>query len=69
MPRWRKRLTAAIFLVLLVLAIVFRDGLAGALFAYVIIQGGLLFLFRSYASSDLAETFQEDGKNVKGWRS
>ena len=68
MPVWRKRLTAIIFLVLLVLAIVFRNSLAGALFAYALIQGILLFLFRGYASSDLAETFQEDGKNVKGWR-
>ena len=68
MPVWRKRLTAIIFLVLLVLAIVFRNGIAGALFAYALIQGILLFLFRGYASSDLAKTFQEDGKNVKGWR-
>ena len=69
MPRWRKKLTVVIFLALAVLAFLFRNGLAGALFAYALIQGILLFLFRGYASSDLAETFQEDGKNVKGWRS
>ena len=68
MPAWRKKLTVIIFVALGVLAFLFRNSLAGALFAYALIQGLLLFLFRGYASSDLAETFQEDGKNVKGWR-
>ena len=33
-----------------------------------LIQGFLIYLFGYFASSDLAKTFEEDGKNVKGWR-
>ena len=69
MPTWRKILFAGIIVALVVLSIVFWGTMAGACFLIILIQSFLVFLFNKYGSSDLAKTFQEDGKNVKGWRS
>lgn len=69
MRHLRKKIFVAILVVLGVLAFIFRHSMAGPVLTYIIGQSFMFYLFRTYASSDLAETFQEDGKNVKGWRS
>ena len=68
MPTWRKVLFISILVTLLVLTIVFWDTMAGVICVILLIQSIMTYLFNRYASSDLAKTFQEDGKNVKGWR-
>ena len=68
MSTWRKILFASIIIALIVLTIVFWGTMAGACFLIILIQSFQVFLFNRYASSDLSETFQEDGQNVKGWR-
>ena len=68
MPTWRKILFAVIIIALIVLSIVFWGTMAGACFLIVLIQSFQVFLFNKYGTSDLAKTFQEDGKHVKGWR-
>ena len=69
MRHLRKKIFIAILVILGVLAFLFRESIAGPCLAYIIIQSIMFYLFRTYASNDLAETFQEDGQNVKGWRS
>lgn len=68
MSSWRKKIFGLILVVLLVLSIVFWGTMAGACCIIALIQSFQVFLYNNYASSDLAKTFQEDGKNVKGWR-
>ena len=68
MPTWRKILFAVIIIALIILAIVFWGTMAGACFLIALIQSFQVFLFNKYGTSDLAKTFQEDGKHVKGWR-
>ncbi|MBQ2245082.1 MAG: hypothetical protein II320_04495 [Oscillospiraceae bacterium] len=68
MSSWRKKLFWVIILALLVLSIVFWGTLAGGVFVITLIQSFQVRLFSNYASSDLAKTFEKEGKNVKGWR-
>lgn len=68
MHPWRKTLFGLILLALLVVTIVFWDTLAGACSLIVLIQSIQVYLYNHYASSELAKTFEEDGKNVEGWR-
>lgn len=68
MRLWRKRLFGLILVLLLVLTIVFWETMAGACFLIALIQSIQFYLFKSYASEDLAKTFEEDGKHVNGWR-
>ena len=68
MPTWRKILFTLIIIALVVLTIVFWGTMAGACFLIVLIQSFQVFLFNKYGTSDLAKTFREDGKHVKGWR-
>lgn len=68
MSSWRKKLFGLIIVALVVLTIVFWGTMAGACFLIALIQSFQVYLFNSYASSDLAKTFEETGKNVKGWR-
>ena len=68
MPTWRKILFALIIVALIVLAIVFWGTMAGACFLIILIQSFQVFLFNKYGTNDLAKTFREDGKHVKGWR-
>ena len=68
MSSWRKRVLGLIFLSLLVLTIVFWGTLVGACSIFILIQGIQAYIFSSYASADLAKTFDENGRNVEGWR-
>ncbi len=68
MSSWRKKLFVGILLALVVLTIVFWGTMAGACFIIALVQSIQFYLFSYYASSDLAKTFEEDGKHVKGWR-
>ena len=68
MSSWRKKLFGLIILALLVLTIVFWGTMAGACFVIILIKSVGVYVFNQYASSDLAETFQEDGEHVEGWR-
>ena len=69
MSPWRKKLFGLILVVLLVLSIVFWGTMAGGCCLIALIQIPQVYMFNKYATSDLAKTFQEDGQNVKGWRS
>jgi hypothetical protein len=53
---------------LLVLTIVFWGTPAGACSIIVLIQSFQVYLYNHYASSELAKTFEEEGKHVEGWR-
>ena len=64
----RKILFGLVVLVLLAVTIIFWGTLVGGCAIFALIQGIQMFLFGSYANSDLAETFNENGKNVEGWR-
>ena len=68
MPTWRKILFALIIVALVVLTIVFWGSMFSACCIICLILSFQAFLFNKYASSELAKTFQEDGKHVKGWR-
>lgn len=68
MSSWRKKLFGLILVALLVATIVFWGTMGGACCLIALIQSFQIFLYNNYASSELAKTFQEDGKNVKGWR-
>ena len=68
MSSWRKTLFILVLVALLVLTIVFWGTIAGGCFVIAFIQSFGVYVFNKYASSDLAETFQEDGEHVKGWR-
>ena len=68
MPTWRKRLFIIAIIVQLVLAIVFWGTIFGGIFVLTFIQSFGVMLFNKYACSDLAKTFAEEGKHVKGWR-
>lgn len=68
MSSWRKKLFVLILVALLVMTIVFWGTIAGACCIIILIQSFQVYLFNKYSSSDLAQTFQEDGKHVKGWR-
>lgn len=68
MSSLRKKLFGLIIVALVVMTIVFWGSMAGACSLIVLIQSFQVFVFNQYASSDLAKTFQEDGKHVKGWR-
>lgn len=68
MSSWRKKLFGLIVLALAVLTIVFWGQLIGGICLFILIQSLLIFMFNSYASRDLAKTFDENGENVKGWR-
>ena len=69
MSSWRKKLFILVLLALLVCSIVFWGTMAGACCIIALIQSFQVFIYNKYASTDLAKTFQEDGRNVKGWRS
>ena len=64
-----KKLFILVLLVLLVCSIVFWGTMGGACCIIALIQSFQVFIYNKYASTDLAKTFQEDGRNVKGWRS
>lgn len=68
MSSWRKALFWLILLTLVVVTIVFWGSVISVCAVVILIQSFLVFLFNRYATSDLAKTFQEDGKHVKGWR-
>lgn len=68
MSSWRKKLFGLILVALLVGTIVFWGTMAGGCCIIALIQSFQVYLFNRYASTDLAKTFQEDGKHVKGWR-
>ena len=68
MSSWRKKLFGWILVALLVGTIVFWDTLAGACCMIALIQSFQVYLYNHYASAELAKTFEEDGKNVEGWR-
>lgn len=68
MSSWRKKLFVLILVALLVLTIVFWGTMAGGCCIIALIQSIQVYLFNYYASSDLAKTFEEEGKHVKGWR-
>lgn len=68
MPSWRKKLFGLILVALLVGTIVFWGTLAGGCCIIALIQSVQVYMFKSYASSDLAKTFEEEGKHVEGWR-
>ena len=68
MALWRKKLFGLILVALLIATIVFWGTIGGACCLIVLIQSIQIFLYNDYASSDLAKTFEEDGKNVEGWR-
>ena len=68
MSSWRKKLFVLILLALFVMTFVFWGTMFGVICVFSLIQSIQVFLFSSYASTDLAKTFQEDGKHVKGWR-
>ena len=69
MSSWRKKLFILVLLVLLVCSIVLWGTMAGACCIIALIQSFQVFIYNKYASTELAKTFQEDGQNVKGWRS
>ncbi|MBQ9762704.1 MAG: hypothetical protein IJV82_06485 [Oscillospiraceae bacterium] len=64
----RKILIGSVLTALLVLIIVFWGTMAGAALILALIQGIQFLLFNRCASSELAKTFQEEGKHVRGWR-
>ena len=64
----RKIWFGVVVVVLLALTIIFWGSLVGGCAVFALILGIQMFLFGSYANSDLAETFNENGKNVEGWR-
>lgn len=68
MSSWRKTLFILILVALLIATIVFWGTMGGAICLVALIQSFQIFLYNKYASSELSKTFQEDGKNVKGWR-
>lgn len=68
MSTWRKRLFALIVLALVVCIIVFWGTVIGGCCLFALILGFQVFLFNTFASTDLAKTFEESGLNVKGWR-
>ena len=68
MPSWRKKLLGLILVALLVMTIVFWGTLAGGCCLIALIQSFQVYLFKDYASRDLAKTFEEEGKHVEGWR-
>lgn len=68
MSSWRKKLFVLILVALVVCTIVFWGTAAGGCCLLALVQGFLIYLFGYFANSDLAKTFEEDGKNVKGWR-
>lgn len=69
MSSWRKKLFILVLLILLVCSIVLWGTMVGACCIIALIQSIQVFIYNKYASTDLAKTFQEDGQNVKGWRS
>lgn len=68
MSSWRKKLFIVILVALLIGTIVFWGTMAGGLCLITLIQSFQVFIFNKYASTDLAKTFQEEGKHVEGWR-
>lgn len=68
MSSWRKKLFGLILVALLVLTIVLWGTIIGCCCIIALIQSVQVYLFNNYASSDLAKTFEEEGKHVKGWR-
>ena len=68
MSTWRKRLFVIAVLVQVVLAIIFWGSLLSGILMLTSIQSFNVWLFGRYASNDLAKTFEETGKRVKGWR-
>lgn len=68
MPSWRKKLFWCIVLALVVCVIVFWGTLVGGCCLIALIQGFQFYLFGDFASRDLAKTFDENGKNVEGWK-
>ena len=68
MSSMRKKLFILILVALLIGTIVFWGTMAGACCIIALIQSFQVYIFNRYATNDLAKTFQEDGKHVKGWR-
>ena len=68
MSSWRKWLFILIVVTLVVMTIVFWGSVIGAVCVYTLIQSFMVFLFNRYARNELARLFQQDGKNVQGWR-
>ena len=64
----RKILVIITFLTLLALSIIFWGTLVGGTAILILMLSSQMFIFGSYANSDLSETFNENGKNVEGWR-
>ena len=64
----KEKTVTRILVALALLAILFRNSIAGPCFLFILIECLQYFLFNRFASSDLSKTFQEDGKHVKGWR-
>lgn len=67
MSSWRKTVLGLILVALVIASIVFWGTMGGACCLIALIQSIQIFLYNDYASSELAKTFEEDGKNVEGW--
>ena len=68
MSSFRKKLFGLILLALVVLSIVFWGTLFGVCCLIGLIYTPQIYLYNRVSSAELAKTFQEDGKHVKGWR-
>ena len=68
MSSWRKKLFIAILVTLLLLTILFWGTMVGGCSIIALILSVQVYMFSRYASSDLAKTFEKEGKHVKGWR-
>ena len=68
MSSWRKVLLGLIVTALLVLIVVFWGTMLGCCLIIASIQGIQFYAFKYCASRELAKTFQEEGKHVRGWR-
>lgn len=68
MSTLRKRLFVIVVLVQVVLAIIFWGSILSGILMFTAMQSFSVWLYGRYASNDLAKTFEETGKHVKGWR-
>ena len=68
MSNWRKKLLIILAVALLVGTIAFWGTIVGGCCILVLIIGFQFYMFNSYASSDLAKTFEESGLNIRGWK-
>lgn len=68
MSTWKKWVLIILAVALLACTIIFWGTIFGGCCILVLIFGFQFFMFNTYASSDLAKTFEESGLNIRGWK-